>query len=254
MQRFLTASPAHLTEAVRYCRNPACAAYRIGQNSTLLRQGTPTIKGGLLVVSDSHAPFLHRPEALCAAILRECGRQTFRGVVLDFEEPPRQDLFSFAKQLEQTLAGAKKDLYLPESYAAVGGQAVTLLCSAISGGNYAQHLRQAAARRGDAHRMALDVQRLRMDFPLPCPSGEGKPLTAEELRRLMEQEQSSVFFSPDLCARYFTYAREGVAHFVLFDDADTMNQKVKIAASLGYSAAFFLWPEVCDIIQGIAFG
>ena len=52
MQRFLTAGPAHLAEAAHHCRNLACAAYRIGPNSTLLRQGTVTPKGGLLVVSD----------------------------------------------------------------------------------------------------------------------------------------------------------------------------------------------------------
>lgn len=253
LQHFLTAGPGHIAEAARYCRDIACSAYRIGPNSTLLRQGTAMAKGGLLVVSDRNAPPVHRPDALCAAILRECGRQQFQGAVLDFEETPQQDLFAFAKQLEQTLSSTKKALYLTENYAAVGGQSILLLCSAISGGNYTQHLRRAATRRGDVCRMALDVQRLRMDFTLPCLSGEGKTLTAEELHRLTEQERPSVFFSPDLCTRYFTYARDGTAHFVLFDDADTINQKVKIAASLGYAAAFFLWPEVCDIAKGIVF-
>ena len=34
----------------------------------------------------------------------------------------------------------------------------------------------------------------------------------------------SVFFSHELCAKYFTYQRDGRAHFVLFDDADTIRR------------------------------
>ena len=69
----------------------------------------------------------------------------------------------------------------------------------------------------------------------------------EALDRLMERESPAVFFSQDLCARYFTYCRNGEAHFVLFDDAGTLTQKVKVGSSLGFSAAFFMWPEVRDI-------
>ena len=95
--------------------------------------------------------------------------------------------------------------------------------------------------------MALDVQRLRMDFRLPARSGEGEPLTGEALEELMGRESPAVFFSQDLCARYFTYTRNGEAHFVLFDDADTLNQKLRLGAGMGFSAAFFMWPEVRDI-------
>ena len=63
----------------------------------------------------------------------------------------------------------------------------------------------------------------------------------------MEREGPAVFFSQDLCARYFTYSRDGEAHFVLFDDADTLNQKLRLGAGMGFAAAFFMWPEVRDI-------
>ena len=86
-----------------------------------------------------------------------------------------------------------------------------------------------------------------MDFRLPARSGEGEPLDEERFRQLMEQESPSVFFSQELCARYFTYTREGGTHFVLFDDAGTLKQKLKIGGSIGFSAAFFMWPEVRDI-------
>lgn len=63
----------------------------------------------------------------------------------------------------------------------------------------------------------------------------------------MERESPAVFFSQELCARYFTYSRGGDTHFVLFDDADTLNQKLKVGASLGFSAAFLMWPEIRDL-------
>lgn len=247
MQFILAAAPMVTREASRCCGTLAHAAYRIGGDSTLLRQNSMQAKGGLLAVSDRGAPRVEDPEALCAAVLRECNRRAFRGVVLDFEEAPRRDLAAFVQTLEKALQSSQKALYLPERYAEAGGNTILLLCTAISGGDYTQRLREAADRYGGAKRLALDVQRLRMDFALPAPTGEGTPLTDEELRRLTDREQPAVFFSPSLCARYFTYARDGQAHFVLFDDAETMNRKVKIAASLGFSAAFFMWPEVRDI-------
>ena len=122
---------------------------------------------------------------------------------------------------------------------------VPLISTALSGGNFTQRLREAAAGAG---RLALDVERLRMDFPLPSPSGEGQPLSGRELRDLLDREAPAVFFSQDLCARYFTYTREGETHFVLFDDADTLQQKLRTGSSLGFSAAFLLFPEVRDLL------
>ena len=87
-----------------------------------------------------------------------------------------------------------------------------------------------------------------MDFPLPCPSGIGTPLSREELRCRMP---SVTFFSRELCARYFTYQENGQHHFVLFDDAETLNQKVRIAREAGFTAAFFTWPEIEDIAPQI---
>jgi len=88
-----------------------------------------------------------------------------------------------------------------------------------------------------------------MDFPLPCPTGMGKPLSTKDFQALLEREEPAVFFSPDLCARYFTYQREGQHHFVLFDDAGTMREKLRIGAEFGIGAAFFSWPEVADLAE-----
>ena len=254
MQLYLAVTPGEARAAAQYGRALAHVAYRIGPGSTLLRQNLNLqTQGGLLSVSDREAPPIGDPDALCAAVLRECGRRSYTGALLDFEEPPRQDRLEFARRLGQALAAGRRTLYLPERYAqAAENSAVVLVCTAISGGSLSQRLQEAADAHGGAARLALDVQRLRMDFRLPARSGEGEPLDEERFRQLMEQESPSVFFSQELCARYFTYTRNGELHFVLFDDADTISQKLRTGAGMGFSAAFLMWPEVRDIMGKLA--
>ena len=235
MQIYLAVTPEASQEAQNYCRNLAHVAYRIGPGSALLRQSLLLqTKGGLLSVSDHGAPFIDSPETLRDAVLRECGRRNYGGVLLDFEEASRRDRTAFVAALAPALSASRRSLSLPGTYAASAPSAVELLCTAVSGGSFSQYLQEA-------------VQRLRMDFRLPARSGEGDPLSGEALAELMEREKPAVFFSQDLCARYFTYSREGDAHFVLFDDADTLNQKLRLGAAMGFHAAFFMWPEVRDV-------
>ena len=249
MQVYLAVTPAELQAAAPYCRAFAHVAYSLGPESTLLRQSVLLqARGGLLSVTDRDAPAIAEPEKLCAAVLRECGRRSYTGVLLDFEEGPRRDRLEFAAQLGRALSAGRRTLYVPEGYAQAAPGAAVLICTALSGGNYRERLQEAAQTHGGPGRLALDVQRLRMDFRLPAKTGEGAPLTGPELDRLMAEEAPAVFFSQDLCARYFTYTRAGEAHFVLFDDADTLQQKLRTGAALGVPAAFFMYPEVRDLL------
>ena len=200
MQTYLSVTPEGQQAALRHTRNLAHVAYRIGPNSTLLRQNFQS-RGGLLSVSDLDAPEIRDPGALCAAVGRECARRSYGGVVLDFEQPPTPDRRAFVSRLDRE--PKRWRLFVPQSYGDDAPGAVMLLCSAISGG---------------------------------------------DLQKRMGQ---TTFFSPELCARYFTYQQEGQLHFILYDDAETMNRKVRIAAELGLSAAFFVWPEVEDIAPKI---
>ena len=53
------------------------------------------------------------------------------------------------------------------------------------------------------------------------------------------------FFSGELCARYFTYmSRENGAHFVLFDDGDTLRRKLDVARQLNIHTFLAPWAEV----------
>ena len=246
MQIYLAVTPAEAQEAARFRCSLAHVAYCIGSDSALLRQNLLLqTRGGLLSVTDRDAPFIASPEQLAAAALRECGRRGYGGVLLDFEQPPAPDRLAFVQALVKRLA--PRPLYVPEGYASVPG-AVSLVCTALSGGSFVQYLQETAAARGGPGTLALDVQRLRMDFPLPARSGEGSPLSQQEFQALMDRESPAVFFSQDLCARYFTYTRDGETHFVLFDDAETLQQKLRAGSAMGFSAAFLMYPEVRDLL------
>ena len=103
-------------------------------------------------------------------------------------------------------------------------------------------------RRHTGQTLSDYLQRLRMDFPLPCPSGEGLPLTVEALAALMAEKRPAVFYSADLCARYFTCLREGESHFILFDDAHTISRKIQAGNALGIPTGFLLYPEAEDLL------
>lgn len=249
MQLYLGITPRDLSSASGWKQGFAHVAYRIGSDSTLLRQALPdVVRGGLLSVSDREAPEVQDPEALTSAALRECGRRNYAGVLLDFEAEPRRDLEDFVHLLGQALTRTHRSLYVPEPYGRCSDHAVVLINSAISGGTLSQRLTEASADWGAA-RIALDVQRLRMDFTLPARTGEGCPLSAGEFRALCRRENPAVFFSAELCGKYFSYSREGSAHFLLFDDADTLKRKLRLASSLDLNAAFLMWPEVADLFS-----
>ena len=246
MQIYLAVTPGEYQSAAKYSRLFAHVAYRIGPESQLLRQSLLLqTRGGLLALGDRDAPPISAPEALCAGILRECARRSYTGVLLDFEARPAADRKVFAAMLAQQLRKTRRTLYVPESCAVSG--AVPLICTALSGGSFPQRLQEAARQFGGAEHLGLDVQRLRMDFTLPAKSGEGRPLSAEEFRALVEKESPAVFFSQELCARYFTYMQDQETHFVLFDDESTLRQKLKTGEAMGFSTAFFMWPEIRDI-------
>ena len=169
---------------------------------------------------------------LCRAILGECHAHRFGGVLADFEGGAREDRLPFLSRLGAMLAQSGRRLYVPERF---------------SGGTLRERLSDAAARYG-TQRIALDCQRLAMDFVLPCRSGEGTPLTPEELSARRERCGAAVFFSEELCANYFSYTAQGRAHFVLFDTAETLRCKLRLGRERGMETAFLMYPEVSDLL------
>lgn len=240
----ITVPPQHLQKFQGWDATPAHLAYRIGRGPHLFRSGgTAPLRGGVMVLDDQGFDGLGSAEALCQEVGQECLARGFSGAVLDFEArlPPLERI---AQQLGELFARRNWTLYVPEAYARCAPQARVMIPSALSGGSLVLRLEEAGERYG-RDRVALALEKTAEDFFLPSPTGSGVPLTRQELEEQLTRMKPSVFFSRELCARYYTYmSRETGAHFVLFDDDDTLCRKVEVARKAGVSLFLAAWEDV----------
>ena len=249
MKLLLTAPPDQCRAALRFGLPVAHVAYRAGGGPHLFRASIPvSVRGGLMVIDNTG--FDGRGEAgpFCQEVLRECMARGYDGILCDFEGHPLQVLAQAVRTLGELTKKRGWPLYVTEAYAPFSDSAIALIPSALSGGSLQQRLQEAVERFGAA-RVALAVERVAEDFFLPSPTGQGMPLTREELRQRLEERAPSVFFSSELCAHYFTYmSRETGAHFILFDDGESLEKKRTLAQELGISRFFLLYPEIADFL------
>ena len=240
MLLYLSVSSENETFVRRHWRDLAHMDYRISSDGQLLRSGRP--KCGLMVLSDAGSPDYSDRRALAEQVLHECRVGAFGGIVADFEQSPTEESFHFLRLVGENLRYEGRRFFVPEPYALCCKSANVLFPTAISGGSFADRLRQKVKLIG-ARRLALDLQWLRMDFPLPCPGGEGQIQTESELRYLIEAEKPMSFHSSSLAADYFSYEKEGEHRFVLYDTPATLAAKLRFASSLGCETAFLLASE-----------
>ena len=246
MKQYLLTPPNCLAAAQGWDLPLAHMAFQIGPEGRLHQAPLPPdVTGGLMLVGMPEAPKGGAdPRRTVQEILSVCQARAFIGVVLDLEEQPSPYITQLIEALEAGLARNRRGLFLPESYANFSQRTFLYLSSAISGGSLRQRLKSAVDAYG-TDRLALSLHRAREDFFLPSPTGEGRPLSQEELRQRMARLDPRVHFSQDLCAHYFTYmSRETGAHFILFDDEKSLGKKREIAQEVGIQRFFWLYPEV----------
>lgn len=221
----------------------AYLAYTVSENSALLRFELPNYaKGGILGISDYNCENISAadPLRLSRDIAIECTRRGFRGVLIDFENP---NSFQFASNLSRLLAQKDITHYVPLVLASAAPAAKLLISSAISGGSFYEMLSDYC-EHFSADRLALDVVRVCSCFDMPSYSSDGQSLSAAEFREIMQEHSPSIFFSKELCAKYFTYHTSvGDTKFVLFDDIASTSAKIELAASCGFCASFVLYRD-----------
>lgn len=246
LRQFLLTPPQHLAQAQTWGLPLAHMAYRLDDNGHLCQAPLPPhAKGGLMLVGADASPVGHSdPRRAVREILSVCQARNFGGVILDLEQPPTHFLAQLIQGLEEGLSLRKRTLFLPESYGNYAHRACLYLSSALSGGSLRRRLETAVDTYGP-RRLVLCLNRSRDDFFLPAIKGRGRPISQETLEHLIRHLHPSIFFSQDLCAHYFTYmSRETGAHFVLFDNGESLLKKRALAQEIGLTRFFLLYPEV----------
>ena len=245
----VTITPDRLREIQRLPVIPAHAVYRMGRGPHLFRaNGSSAPRGGMMLLDCRTFDGLGAAPPFCQEVIQECSARGFTGVVCDFEAGRLPPLEQVGRELGGQCRRRNWTLIVPEQYGHCSEHALVMISSALSGGSLQQRLQEAVERFGAA-RVALAVERVAEDFFLPSPTGQGMPLTREELRQRLEERAPSVFFSSELCAHYFTYmSRQNGAHFVLFDDAGSIRKKLQVARNLGISSAVLAYPQVDDLL------
>lgn len=253
MRFCITVTPDQLREIQGLSVTPAHLAYRMGQGPHLFRTGgNPPPSGGWMVLDCRDFDGLGRPGPFCQEVVRECAARNFSGVVCDFESGRLPPLEETVAQLGKECSRRGWALLVPEHYASCSSHAQVMISSALSGGSLDLRLEESIARFG-RERVVLALQRTAEDFFLPSPTGSGRPLTRQQLRQLIQERSPSIFFSRELCARYFTYmSRESGAHFVLFDDDQTLANKVEIARRVGISTVLGAWTDLRDAVTALS--
>ena len=207
--------------------------------------------GGFMVLEISRFQGGGPIAAITENVISECIKRHFKGVVLDscgLRETPA----TLALVQSLSLALQKKGLllFVPEVFGDTGRNAIVRVTTALSGGTLTRHLQDCTKKYGIKN-LAVEIERVRMDFSLPSHSGTGHELSVAGLDTLMSKRDGKTFYSPELAANYFIHHENSQPKFVLFDDADSIKKKLSLVRDTGIPFAFLFYPQVSDILDDV---
>ena len=188
------------------------------------------------------------PARLASDLVFEAQRTGAPGVFADFErDTPHSRALLTA--FDHALHDADLPFYVPLACGRALPHAILTTPTALSGGSLTAYISSLQGMYGAA-RIAAFLQPVSQDFTLPSATPNGKTLTRTERENLLSHTGSQTFFSRELCAKYFTYTdAENRAHFVLYDDASTLEAKLAQLSGCGVHTVFALFPDAAALID-----
>lgn len=242
MNIFFSSPPENALEAAKR-GSVSLMAYRMGAGFHLYRTALPRTRFRLMDVDCAGFTGYGPHELLALEFLRECRTRGYEGVCLGLPGRPTEPLIRFCGVLGGALEREGRTLYLPKPYAAACNSARLLIPAGTIRGPFASGL-GALCREVGPERVALELERVCTDYVLPVKSGLGAVLSRERLRDLTRR--SRIFYSPELVSRYASFRKDGRVHLALWDDEETLREKLRTAASLGIHASFLYYPHIRD--------
>lgn len=235
------ADARRVRESGRPCLSLCCG---IGQNGRLSwRELPPSMKGDCLgICSLNYQDWPVDAEGIAADVLFEVERRGCAGVLADFETPS-SGILAMVKALDTSLSAHNIPFFIPPALGMETQNAYVVIDTALSGGSLSELIEENQKKFGE-NRIAAQLLQVSNDFTLPSLNTDGVPISKEERENLLNGYHASVFYSRELCAKYFTYMDEkGQGHFVLFDDNTTLEKKLSMLENLGIQYKFMLYPD-----------
>lgn len=191
-----------------------------------------------------HTKTCENPSLLSDDILSAVKRLGFSGVFADLEEPLAAGILPV---LDAVLHKHGIPLFVPCFKTVYTSHAFITIETAISGGIFREYVREYTETY--AH-IAAQVTPVSAEFLLPAQDAAGTPVSREDIARRIREQNASVFFSSELCCNYFTFTdSEQKGHFVIFDDARTLQKKVSILQEAGIGHIFIVYPHFLEYIK-----
>lgn len=222
--------------------------YRLDHHLTLLQSGSChenlKPKGHILALDSTTSQPEGDPQRVCDTLLEECHRKGYHGIATFFPYTPHPSpLKQLTSLLDQRSKKEGLSYYTTEEYASFTQYAYLFLSTALSGGTLEGRFSQAIQRYTPS-RIIMDLEPMGEDFLLPSPKGTGDKKTLEEIHAQIARDHPSVFFSRELCAKYFTHQnRENSMRFLLFDDQSTLKEKMLLAKQWKLQGISTTWSE-----------
>ncbi len=213
----------------------------VAKGKTLYSENRTTDKCDILVISADNAD-----NGCAAAIINETKKRLSHGVFLDFENNKATDF----EKLCEHLSNHKLQVFTPLSKDHIPGT-IPVVSSSVTGGSLHEHFEETHNR---FRNFAVSIERMSMEFPLPCTSSKIRMLTKRGLLSKISRYEPDIFFSPQMQCKYFLYNPSGDEVFaVLFDDNETISGKLRLAKKHGAVCSFLVFSEICDIFNDIIF-
>lgn len=204
--------------------------------------------GNYIGIGDFPAPSVTvHPKTFVNDVLYEAGRLQARGVFADFE-CGSPSACALCTALDEALQERGLPFFVPAARAQDVRHAILTVETAVSGGSLRGMVAELQEQYG-AGRIAALLRPVSADFSLPAASPDGMSLTPEARESLRAAHGAQVFFSHELCAKYYTYMdKDAHGHFVLFDDDSTMEEKIMQLQKQEVRHLFALYPDVASML------
>lgn len=228
-------------KAERFNFDIGCLSYAVRGSALYSEKSDTPPSGDVMIVcvesADSH---------VAAAIYDECRKWKFRAVFLDSEAPSDE-----LTLLAESLSRRRVPLYSPIEISHTLPTSRPVAELAVSGGSIAEYLEALLSHHKN---LALSLPRTSLRFDMGEDNADGFPITKKEVRRLMNIHDAKVFYSPAMMTNYFIFSPSPQkASYVLFDDARSLSEKIRLAKKQGVSDLFLTYSEIADIASAISF-